>query len=278
MEGIRWIRKIRNKEENSLRYKASLTVESAFVLPFFFLTAVVLAGMLDLFRITMLVQTALCEGAKELGMYAYCTAEDENSPVGAVSRAICIAYGTKKVQDSLKGENLSQIAGGSSGITLLESAYEGEMVSLKAVYFYHIPVAFLKGIPVKIEAEAQARAWIGYKGQLHGQENMEEMVYITEWESVYHTSETCTHLDICGRETDYDNVGSLRNAWGERYHACELCHGDRAAGGKVFITETGNRYHSDEHCSGLTRHIKFIKKSEADHLRPCYRCQGGEGE
>ena len=56
------------KEENSLQQKASLTVECAFVLPFFFLTVVMITGMLDLYRISTLIQTAMCEGAKELGM------------------------------------------------------------------------------------------------------------------------------------------------------------------------------------------------------------------
>lgn len=72
----------KNKEESSLQQKkASLTVESAFILPLFFLVVVVITGMLDLYRISALIQTAMCEGAKELGMYAYCGPEDHNSPV-----------------------------------------------------------------------------------------------------------------------------------------------------------------------------------------------------
>lgn len=70
----------RRKEDGSLRYKGSLTVESAFVLPLFFFLITILTCALDLYRISTLIQTSLCEGAKELGMYAYCTEEDSSSP------------------------------------------------------------------------------------------------------------------------------------------------------------------------------------------------------
>ena len=71
----------KRKEGSSLRHKGSLTVESAFILPLFFLLITAFICILDLYRICALVQTSLCEGAKELGMYAYCQEEDSSSPV-----------------------------------------------------------------------------------------------------------------------------------------------------------------------------------------------------
>ena len=62
--------KKQKKEVRVLRQKASLTVECAVVLPLFFFAVVILAGLLDSYRITTVIQSALCESAKELGMYA----------------------------------------------------------------------------------------------------------------------------------------------------------------------------------------------------------------
>lgn len=268
------IKKIKHKEESSLQQKGSLTVESAFVLPFFFLAAAMMAGMLDLFRTTVLIQTSLCEGAKELGMYAYCGAEDTNSPVGMVNQSICAAYGTKKVRDELKGESLSGVAGGINGIILLGSRYEKEIISLKAVFYYRIPIALFQTLPLKIQVVGQARAWKGYQGECYDSGEEEEMVYITQWESVYHEAETCTHLNLSVEKIPYSSVGEKVNTYGEKYHACEKCVGNGTAGSWVYITDTGNCYHNSAACSGLTRHVKLVKKSETEHLKACERCEG----
>ena len=80
----------KRKEGGSLRHKGSLTVESAFILPLFFLLITAFICILDLYRICTLVQTSLCEGAKELGMYAYCREEKSSSP--GWSRNRCSVY------------------------------------------------------------------------------------------------------------------------------------------------------------------------------------------
>ena len=78
------------KEKYSLQPSASLTVESAFVFPFFFLAIVILVLFLDLYRIQSVIQASLSQSSRELGMYAYCESDTESSPVGAVSSALCI--------------------------------------------------------------------------------------------------------------------------------------------------------------------------------------------
>ena len=145
----------KKKEESSLQQKkASLTVESAFILPLFFLAIVVITGMLDLYRISTLIQTAMCEGAKELGMYAYCGPEDQNSPVGVVQDGICVAYGTRKIKACLQSERLSGIQGGVNGITLLGSGYTNDIVSLKASFSYKIPSGLFQLFPVRISVKS----------------------------------------------------------------------------------------------------------------------------
>ena len=123
-----------------LRQKASLTVECAVVLPLFFFAMIILAGLLDLYRTTTMIQSILCESAKELGMYAYCNEEDTQSPVGTVSNRICQIYAKKKIKEELADENLLGIMGGVNGIKLSQSSYENGMISLKAVSYTHLDV------------------------------------------------------------------------------------------------------------------------------------------
>ena len=51
-------------------------------------------------------------------MYAYCREEKSSSPVGVVTDAVCIAYGTGKVRESLEHENLTGIQEGSMDLSL----------------------------------------------------------------------------------------------------------------------------------------------------------------
>ena len=51
--------------------KASLTVETALVLPMFFFGVITMLSFMDIYRIQTEHLTKLCQNAKEAGMYAY---------------------------------------------------------------------------------------------------------------------------------------------------------------------------------------------------------------
>lgn len=263
------------KEDGSLQRQASLTVESAFVLPFFFIAVAIIAGILDLYRITALMQTAMGEGAKELGMYAYCGPEDQQSPVGVVQDGICMAYGQRKIRECLDGETLLGIKGGINGITLFDSGYRENLVILKASFFYQVPFGLFRLLPIPVTVESQARAWIGFEGTVFGgTEEKEEMVYITDWESVYHTSDSCTHLNLSVEGVSLSQAKSGRNEYGTRYHPCESCIGHGKENQIVYITQKGDAFHNHIHCGGISRSIKMVKKSETGAFRACERCGG----
>ena len=100
----------KRKERYSLQPSASLTLESAFVFPFFFLTIVILISFLDLFRIQALLTSSLSQSARELGMYAYCAKKEDTTPVGIVNDAVCVAYAQNRLSHDLKSENLSGLS------------------------------------------------------------------------------------------------------------------------------------------------------------------------
>lgn len=262
----------KRKEMYSLQPSASLTLESAFVFPFFFLTIVILISFLDLFRIQSILTSSLSQSARELGMYAYCTEKNEASPVGIVNDTICMAYAKNRLYSHLKNENLSDIS-------LSGSTYRNGIISLKATCMLKSPVSLFPVKPVKLTASASAQAWTGYDGDKYANMDLasqEEMVYITESQSVYHSEADCTHLKLSISETKKNSLPQKRNIYGEKYHACEKCITGQESS-SFYITETGNRYHSTKNCSGLTRHVKLIKKSEIGDLHICSRCKKRNG-
>lgn len=250
--------------------RAGLTVEAAFVVPLFLLAMAAIICFLDIYRIQARVKTSLSGSARELGMYAYAAETGSESPVGtAVTAAACALYGRQKLPDL--GENVQ--------VTLARSSYRDGMVTLTADIFYTFPVSFGPVKTLHLINKASAGAWIGDTEKQNRREaggSPEEMVYITENESVYHTSVSCTHIHLSIHAGTKDSVKNMRNAYGERYQSCAKCQGDTAQG-TIFYSDKGNCYHRSASCSGLKRTVKLIKKSEVSGKQICQRCQAREG-
>ncbi len=276
LPGVKGRNQWNRKEWYSLQQKGSLTLESAAALPLYFLAMVMLISMMDIFRIQTILVSALSQSAKELGMYAYSIDGESKSPVGAVTDAACTAYASAEIQKRIKGENLTGIVGKQAGITLLGSQYQNGIITLKANYLYRSPAAVFPVLPVKIKAAVSAQAWLGYEGDKYGSADEgpgEEMVYVTDYESVYHTSEDCTHIKLTVKYVGIQNALQGKNQYGNKYHPCEKCMKGHGNDRFVYITEKGNRYHSNSSCGGLSRHVRLMKKSEAENRSACSRCR-----
>ena len=100
-------------------------------------------------------------------------------------------------------------------------------------------------------------------------------VIVAENGVVYHLDRNCTYLDLSIHAVNADSLKYKRNLSGSRYVPCSKC----ASGlhGMVYITNQGDAWHSDPHCSGLKRTLTLENEEEAhEHgLRPCPRCGGG---
>lgn len=128
---------------------------------------------------------------------------------------------------------------------------------------------------VRAACRGRVRSWIGRPTAGAAElvdENEEELVYVTDYESVYHTDSHCTHLDLTIRGVKSSAVGRCRNDYGKRYHACEKCCGGGRMAGTVYITPEGDRYHNSSTCSGLTRTTRLVPRSEVSAHRQCSRC------
>ena len=87
--------------------------------------------------------------------------------------------------------------------------------------------------------------------------------------NVYHKSRDCTHIRLSVRQEPESRVSGLRNVDGGKYHPCEKCGG---SGSRIYVTDTGDRYHSSAACSGLKREVIEIPLSQAEGWKACSRC------
>lgn len=258
----------------------SMTVESALSLPLFFLAMAVLLCFLDVFRIQVIVTSSLCQSAKELGMYAYGGDKiGAYAPVKMVDTAVSTAFAKRELKKRLNQEHLSGIKGGAGGITLFSSTVKNNRITLQAQYQYRPALSLLPLSPIKITSVGYARAWTGYDGgedSGYGGSENSVMVYITPNEGVYHVREDCSYLELSIAYLTKSGLASARNQYGEKYHPCEKCVGKGSSARGYYITDKGDRYHSLRTCSGLTRTVVMVKKSQVGHLKACSRCGSHE--
>ena len=207
--------------------KASLTVETALVLPLFFFGVITMMSFMDIYKIQTEHLTKLCQSAKEAGMYAYG-------------------------------------AGGTST----------ENIVLPDVYGYQ-PVGGLIPRPkIWFHNTVKVHAWTGvlYEDVKNGSES-QPMVYVTESGTVYHRKPGCSYLNLSVRQTSGAAVKNMKNSYGEKYQACELCSRGQEPAGVVYITKKSNRFHNRENCSGLKRSVRMVKESEVSgEMSACGRC------
>ena len=146
------------------------------------------------------------------------------------------------------------------------------------VGFTYRPQWYPEVLPaVRIAVRGRVHAWTGRnlseQKEVPKETEDEELVYVTEHESVYHTTAECTHLALSVEAVSGSRVGRMRNQDGKSYHACDKCAASGAKNSTVYITREGTHYHNDANCSGLTRTVRLVKKSETGDLHVCSRCQ-----
>lgn len=240
--------------------KGSITVEAAMAVPLFFFAVVCLMYLMEI----MAVQTAVRSGLQ----YAGKTAAQEAcvsvvlSP-SAVRADVVNAVGADRLKRSI-------VVGGGNGIDCSASKLSSRtgIGELSAKYKIRIPVPVFHIATLSFEDRMQIKVWNGYEKAGFGTDD-ERIVYVTETGIVYHRNYHCTYLDLSIHMVQAGAVEDLRNSSGGKYHACERCGG---GSGGVYITNTGDRYHSSLSCSGLKRTVYAIPISEAVGKRACSKC------
>lgn len=166
-------------------------------------------------------------------------------------------------------------------VTGLTGSYAGPAVIDLCEPVYYKPEWFPVPIPGRsVAVRGRVHAWTGRDLEENSglpSEEENRLVYVTEYGSVYHTRSECTYLELQIRRVPAALVPGMRNAGGERYHACEKCVGKGGMHGLVYITGEGECYHNSSRCSGLTRKVHLVPVSEAEGMHICSRCAAKDG-
>jgi hypothetical protein len=137
------------------------------------------------------------------------------------------------------------------------------------------PVGGLLPLPrVWFHNTVKVHAWTGvkYEEENTAAEN-QPMVYVTESGTVYHRKLGCSYLNLSVQQVSGSAVKNMKNTYGEKYQACELCSRGQEPAGVVYITKKSNRFHNRESCSALKRSVRMVKESEVSgEMSACGRC------
>lgn len=222
---------------NSNLKRASLTIEAALILPLFMLASLMLLSIIDM------LQTYV---SKEYNLYHS-------------TRQSCILGIAALEQDLIKNDILRK-----NTIYTVSPKLKGS--------------GFQK---VRFENHCCVHLFNGYdylSGELTS--NVETYVYVTKNASVYHRRRSCQYLNVSIRTVLGKDVGKERNLDRSKYYACPKCTKNRTKKERredvVYITEYGNRYHDSILCRELKRDIRLVPMKEAQGLKPCSSCGGGE--
>lgn len=242
----------------------SLTVEAALVLPIFFFAALCLIYLLEIRSVQFGVRNA-AQNAAEKAAVDVTVLPILNS--WKLEADIVNLIGAERMERSV-------IEGGSGGLSCWRSYYRESdgMIFVDVRYKVRLPFPSFLNLSLDLKEAFQIRAWTGYQ-HLGMEEGEDEIVYVTDYGSVYHEDYQCRYLQLTIRYVPESQLSGIRNEDGGIYYPCEKCvHTDTMAG--VYVTEYGNKYHNSLECSGLKRSIRAVKKSEVTGRGACGKCAG----
>lgn len=246
--------------------KGSMTVEAAVILP---LLASFFAALLFFFRVMqveLVVQQALENTAERLSVAGYLQKEDNSATIIdlGVAKSMLLA----ELKDD---ENIERyVVGDVYGIILMGSTFSEDEIFLKANYQIEFPVGLLGNRSFWMHQQTCYRKWTGWKSKMP-EEDEEIWVYIAETGNVYHKTSSCTYLNLSITSINASEIANLRNESGKKYRECEKC-AENILPSRVYITNYGDRYHTDLNCSGIKRTVYKVLLSEVGKRGACTKC------
>ena len=268
----------------SVKVKASVSIEASIAIPIFlfcFLEIMSLLNYLWVYSGVLYAVKTVGEPVSILGnVYDEVMDSGEEIHLGKeVISAIAFSevYLASQVREQCDDPLFAQIIrDGAEGISFLGSHINTKEHSIFILARYTVePLFSFAGTSLSMSNRYYGRLWTGYFSE--GNEEGAEYVYITESGSVYHLTKSCTHLKLSIKSVDIKELSDKRNNSGGRYTACSKCCEEDEEVSNCYITETGDRYHSELSCSGLKRTIYTVTREEIADWPLCSRCGQEEG-
>lgn len=243
------------------RYRsASLTVEAAMVFPVFFFLVYLLWQLFLL----LLFQLAVCHEMSAAAMkYAHLgyperKAEEKNVDISWLYQPFL----WNALPESDRAENL----------WVLCLPEEDGAIRIQVTYDFACEAVFFTKWVLPVQQNFRFYPYIGQTDtDLFATEEEEDIVYMTEYGTVYHESRACSYLNVVVRSVAYDKIAQERNSFGRKYTLCERCD-HREATGSVYISAGGDRYHLVASCPALKRTIEEKNRDEVEGIPACHKC------
>lgn len=262
-----------------LRKKGSMTLEAAFVLPFFLFAVINILFAVNIIGTQSRFNAALHQTGNKMAFagYIYEWTAGNVLPDSLAGVAMSSIYARGQILEYVGTSYLDQscVVGGSGGISLAGSSVmgDGDMIDLNVSYRVK-PFAGIMGFDgFTMTQRYYGRAWTGYDVTQYVSDTKQDdpMVYITETGTVYHSDRNCTYLNPSVESISAAVIGEKRNPSGAKYYSCEMCGGYKGTE-QVYITKYGSSYHSRINCSGLKRTIYTVPLSQVGGRGRCSKC------
>lgn len=261
------------------RKRGSMTLEAAFVLPFFLFAVLNILFAVNIIGTQSRMNAALHQVGNKMAFagYGYHASVGKAVPDGLAGVALTEGYARGQIVEYMGRSYLERscVKGGAEGISFAGSSVmgQGDVIDLKVTYRVRPFVSLMGFEGFSFSQRYYGKAWTGFdaSGSVSDLNEEDPMVYITKTGTVYHLDRNCTYLNPKVEAVSAAGVEGRRNVSGGKYAPCGSC-GRAAAGKEVYITNYGNRYHSRINCPGLKRTIYTVPLSEVGERGRCSKC------
>lgn len=245
--------------QNKNRYRsASLTTEAAMVFPIFFFSVYIFWQCFLL----LLVQMSVCRKVTEAAL--------AGAGLGYVERTADEAEGVSFLYEPLIFAALADEER-LIGLNVSFEETEERHVQGKIRYLFGIKTALFPELYLPV---VQTFRFLPYVGEADEEEKEEQgkenIVYVTEFGTVYHESRSCSYLSIEVNAFSFSGISDRRNLYGKKYGACSICVKEGECD-PVYVSVSGEKYHSRVDCPALKRMVKEKRREEV-LLPACTRC------
>lgn len=263
-----------------VQLRGSLTVEAAVIIPLFVLALTALLFLIQTIQLQTVIQKALYNQTMKVSGYA-AYIDTVSGTYDLTTQLLEMTYIKNKVIDEIGKEYLdnSYIQGGSKGLHTTLGYLKDGILDMGIQYRVLVPFDIFGLGNLSFIVRARCHLWTGDEEKTNI--NSEDVAYVTQSGTVYHTYRTCTYLVKDVTTTTLGEVEKFRNDNGGKYYECSLCCKDiKEDTHKVYVTKYGTRYHATVSCVNLHNNVYTIEKSIAQQKYPlCSRCkERGEKE
>lgn len=279
--------KHQNKARVSKPLQASLTLETALVLPLLIFASVCLILPAKIMMTERKLQAGLEAAGEELSQYAYLLDSVEQGNLagipgaGEAAKAFSKNAGTIAAPLYARSRALAYCdTGNVSHVSMLASSVreDGETLDLVMEYDISFPFPVLGLSSLHRMVRSRRRCWIGREGRYgEGMENADEdeqIVYVGKNSTRYHPDRNCHYLSNKLTAVSWESVADKRNTDGSKYYPCSACAKGAGKGSTVYIMPSGGKYHALQDCKAIMAYVRAVKLKEVKHLGACSYCGG----